>query len=249
MAGRRTKKPPAQRPKLRKKPSHPAFGVALPELGDSKLAGRLFVVEGQDGSGRSTHIRLVSEWLESNGYAVKHMGLRRSPLLAEDIEQAKQTNILTQTTMSLFYATDFFDQLVHEIIPALRAGYIVLADRYIYTLMARDLVRGASPEWTSNLYSPALVPDAVFYLQVKPRKLALRTFEKGATLDFWESGMDLGLSRDMYESFLKYQAMMQRQYSQMQRRYGFQIIDANRGVTSVQRDLRDGIGPLLKVKS
>lgn len=227
---------------------HAVFGVALPELGDAKIAGRLFVVEGPDGSGRSTHIRLLSEWLESNGHAVKHMGLRRSPLLAEDIEQAKQSNVLTHTTMSLFYATDFFDQLVHEIIPALRAGYIVLADRYIYTLMARDLVRGTDPEWTRNLYSPALVPDAVYYLQVQPRRLVLRTFEKSATLDYWESGMDLGLSRDMFESFLKYQALVQREFAKMQQSYRFEIIDANREVPAVQDALRERLGAMLKVK-
>ena len=120
------------------------------------------MIEGADGSGRSTNIGQLSAWLEANGYAVRHMGLRRSPLLAQDIEHAKQSRLLTRTTMSLLYATDFFDQLVHEIIPALRAGYIVLADRYIYTLMARDIVRGADSAWTRNLYSSALVPDAVF---------------------------------------------------------------------------------------
>ncbi len=239
--------PHTRAPKPNARPVHPVFGVPLPELGDSKIAGRLFVVEGPDGSGRSTHIRLLSEWLETNGHAVKHMGLRRSPLLAEDIEQAKQSNVLTHTTMSLFYATDFFDQLVHEIIPALRAGYIVLADRYIYTLMARDLVRGAEPEWTRNLYSPALVPDAVYYLQVEPRRLVLRTFEKGATLDYWESGMDLGLSRDMFESFLAYQTMLQREFAQMQHRHSFEIIDANRGISPVQSDLRARLGAMLKL--
>ena len=122
-----------------------AYGSPLAELTGGAFSGKLFVLEGADGSGRSTQIQLLSAWLEMEGYAVRHMGLRRSPLLAQDIEEAKQSKALTHTTMSLFYATDFFDQLVHEIIPALRAGYIVLADRYIYTLMARDLVRGADP--------------------------------------------------------------------------------------------------------
>ena len=214
------------------------FGRPLAEMGNSRLVGRLFAIEGADGSGRSTNIKALSEWLEASGYAVRHMGLRRSPLLAQDIEHAKQSRQLTRTTMSLLYATDFYDQLVHEIIPALRAGYIVLADRYIYTLMARDIVRGAESEWTRNLYSSALIPDAVFYLQVDPEELVLRNFEKNATLDYWESGMDLGLSRDMFESFLIYQSLLQRAFGRMQRRYGFTIVNANRDFGKIQRELR-----------
>ena len=225
-----------------------AYGRPLPELNNSKFTGKLFVVEGADGSGRSTHIRLLSEWLESNGRAVEHMGLRRSPLLANDIEQAKQSNILTHTTMTLFYATDFFDQLVHEIIPALRAGYVVLADRYIYTLMARDMARGADPDWTRNLYSPALVPDAVCYLSVDPKQLVLRNFEKSASLDYWESGMDLGLSRDMFDSFLLFQGLLQKEFTRMQTRYGFEIVNANRDVSMVQKTLRTHLGGILGIK-
>ncbi len=239
----------ATKPKTRKLADKPlAYGHALPELHATSFAGKLFVVEGADGSGRSTHIRLLSEWLESNGRAVEHMGLRRSPLLANDIEQAKQSNILTHTTMTLFYATDFFDQLVHEIIPALRAGYVVLADRYIYTLMARDIARGANAEWTRNLYSPALVPDAVCYLSVDPKELVLRNFEKSASLDYWESGMDLGLSRDMFDSFLLFQGLLQKEFTRMQTRYGFDIVNANRSVPVVQKALRTHLGKILGIK-
>jgi len=223
------------------------FGHPLAELGTSRLIGRLFVIEGADGSGRSTNIGQLSAWLEANGYAVRHMGLRRSPLLAQDIEHAKQSRLLTRTTMSLLYATDFFDQLVHEIIPALRAGYIVLADRYIYTLMARDIVRGADSAWTRNLYSSALVPDAVFYLQVEPQELVLRNFEKNATLDYWESGMDLGLARGMFESFLAYQGLLQREFARIQKRYGFQIVDANRDIGKVQKELRTRLSTMLGI--
>jgi dTMP kinase len=246
----------AKKTRLSAKPTPPAgtkkraaSGVALPELRNAQFTGKLFALEGADGSGRSTHIRLLSEWLESSGYAVKHMGLRRSPLLADDIGQAKQSNILTHTTMSLFYATDFFDQLVHEIIPALRAGYVVLADRYIYTLMARDIVRGAESDWTRNLYSPALIPDAVVYLKVEPRQLALRYFEKSATLDYWESGMDLGLDRDMFESFIKYQTLLGREFERMQKRHGFDIVDGNRSIEHIQRDLRSCLSSVLGVRS
>ena len=239
-------RPPHHKPKLTGRAIR-TFGPPLAELGTSRLIGRLFAIEGADGSGRSTNIKELSGWLEANGYAVRHMGLRRSPLLAQDIEHAKQSRHLTRTTMSLLYATDFFDQLVHEIIPALRAGYIVLADRYIYTLMARDIVRGADPAWTRNLYGSALVPDAVFYLQVDPQELVLRNFEKNVTLDYWESGMDLGLSRDMFGSFLAYQGLLQREFERIQKRYGFQSLDANRDIAKVQRELRARLATMLGI--
>ena len=225
------------------------FGKRPPELRDARFGGKLFAIEGADGSGRSTQISMLAEWLELNGYAVRHMGLRRSPLLAEDIEHAKQSTLLTHTTMSLFYATDFFDQLVHEIFPALRAGYVVLADRYVYTLMVRDIVRGADPAWTRNLYGPALVPHAVFYLQVAAPQLVERTFRKTSTLDYWESGMDLGLSRDMFDSFLKYQSMLAEEFQRMQKEYDFTVLNGNQGVDRVQKQLRNRIGALLGVKS
>ena len=223
------------------------FGRKLPEVRDARFAGKLLVIEGADGSGRSTQIARLSAWREANGFAVRHMGLRRSNLVSAELEDAKQGNTLTATTMSLFYATDFFDQLVHEIIPALRAGLIVLADRYIYTLMARDIVRGADRAWTRNLYSPALVPDAVFYFRVDARHLVGRTFQKNTTLDYWESGMDLGLSRDMFDSFMKFQRMLQAEFQKMQQEYGFEVINANLRVDRIQSDLRTKIGALLGI--
>jgi dTMP kinase len=223
------------------------FGQPPPELNNLKFSGKLFVIEGADGSGRSTQIAQVSSWLEANGYAVRHIGLRRSNLVGEELDNAKQGNVLTHTTLSLFYATDFFDQLVHEMIPALRAGFVVLADRYVYTLMARDIVRGANRDWTRNLYSPALVPDAVFYFRVSASRLVDRNFQKNTTLDYWESGMDLGLSRDMFDSFIKYQRMLQAQFQKMQKEYGFQIINANMRIDSIQRELRKKIGSMLRI--
>ena len=224
-----------------------SFGRRLPELRDTKFSGKLFAIEGADGSGRSTQIAQLSSWLEANGFAVRHIGLRRSNLVGEELESAKQGNVLTSTTLSLFYATDFFDQLVHEMIPALRAGLVVLADRYVYTLMARDIVRGANREWTRNLYSPALVPDAVFYFRTGARQLVERNFQKNTTLDYWESGMDLGLSRDMFDSFIKYQRMLATQFQEMQKEYGFQIINANLRIDGIQRELRKQIGGMLGI--
>ena len=223
------------------------FGRRPTEIRDAKFAGKLFVIEGADGSGRSTQIAQLSQWLEANGFAVRHMGLRRSNLVAEELEDAKQGNVLTHTTMSLFYATDFFDQLVHELVPALRAGLIVLADRYVYTLMARDLVRGADRDWTRNLYSPAIVPDSVFYFKTGARALIERNFQKNSTLDYWESGMDLGLSRDMFDSFIKYQRILQAEFTRMQREYGFDVLNANLRIETIQRELRTKIGAMLGI--
>src|SRR5688572_18038747 len=154
------------------------YGHGIPGTQLDKLRGKLIVVEGSDGSGRTTQIAKLVEWLESSGHATVQVGLSRSTLVSEELEQAKQGNIMAHTTMSLFYATDFADQLENIILPALRAGVIVLADRYIYTLMVRDIVRGTDEEWLKNLYGIALVPDSVFYLNVPPNELVQRNFAK-----------------------------------------------------------------------
>ena len=182
------------------------YGQGLPRVQVDQLPGKLIVVEGADGSGRSTQIAQLVRWLEGAGHHTVSVGLKRSTLVSEELEQAQNGNILSRTTLSLFYATDFADQLANVILPALRAGSMVLADRYIYTLMVRDLVRGMDLAWLKNLYGIALVPDAVFYLEVSPEQLVQRVFAKTQSLDYWESGMDLGLSRDMFDSFLRYRA-------------------------------------------
>ena len=155
------------------------------------------------------------------------MGLKRSSLASEELERAKNGNILNRTTLSLFYATDFADQLENIIIPSLRAGFVVLADRYIYTLMARDLVRGLDDKWVHNLYSIALQPDAVFYLKLSPEKLIQRNFMKNHTLDYWESGMDLGLSKDMFDSFVQYQKLLSDKFDEMRKSFDFTIANFN----------------------
>jgi dTMP kinase len=222
------------------------YGQGVPNIDVSKLSGRLIVVEGADGSGRSTQIERLMNWLEARGHATTQVGLKRSTLVAEELDAAKGGNILSHTTLSLFYATDFADQLENIILPALRAGFMVLADRYIYTLMARDLVRGMDEAWLRNLYGIALVPDAVFYLQVSPEQLVQRTFAKNHVLDYWESGMDLGLSRDMFDSFLKYQAMIAATFQRLQGVYDFEIIDGNRSVEEVSRELQQKVQAVLE---
>jgi len=221
------------------------YGHGIPGVDVEKLAGRLIAVEGADGSGRSTQIRLLVEWLEANGHSTVQVGLKRSTLVSEELEKAQDGNILSRTTLSLFYATDFADQMENIILPALRAGQMVLADRYIYTLMARDIVRGMDEKWLKNLYGMALVPDAVFYLNVAPEQLVQRTFAKYAALDYWESGMDLGLSRDVFDSFLKYQAMMAQHFKRLQRTYGFDIVDGHRSVDAINSELQRKIEAVL----
>jgi dTMP kinase len=221
------------------------YGHGIPGVNLDKLCGKLIAVEGADGSGRSSQIARLVEWLEGMGHATAQVGLKRSTLVSEELDQAKRGNILSRTTLSLFYATDFADQLENIILPALKAGLIVIADRYIYTLMVRDLVRGMDEAWLKNLYGMALVPDAVFYLQVSPEQLVQRNFAKDFALDFWESGMDLGLSRDMFDSFLKYQTLVQEQFRRIQRTYGFTIVDGDRSVDAIGADLRKKISSIL----
>ncbi len=214
------------------------YGHGIPKVDLERLAGRLIVVEGADGSGRSTQIALLMDWLEGSGHGTVEVGLKRSTLVSEELEKAQQGNILSRTTLSLFYATDFADQLENVILPSLKAGFVVLADRYIYTLMARDMVRGMDEQWLRNLYGIAIEPDAVFYLNVPPEELVQRSFAKNTALDYWESGMDLGLSRDMFDSFLKYQTAMQTTFRQLQRTYGFTIVDGMRSVEAINAELR-----------
>src|SRR4051795_10027814 len=175
---RGVKKVPPQRIVV-PKPSHRRFyGHGIPGVDLKKLAGKLIVVEGADGSGRSTQIAKLVDWLEECGHGTVQVGLKRSTLVSEELEQAQEGNILSHTTLSLFYATDFADQLENIILPAMKAGFIVLADRYIYTLMARDMVRGMDESWLKNIYGIALEPDAVFYLQTTPENLVQRNFAK-----------------------------------------------------------------------
>ena len=213
-----------------------------------RLCGKLVVIEGADGSGRSTQIARLVQWLEGCGHATVQVGLKRSTLVSEELEQAKQGNILSHLTLSLFYATDFADQLENIILPALKAGFIVLADRYIYTLMVRDLVRGLDEAWLKNLYGISVVPDAVFYLNVSPELLVQRNFQKIQALDYWESGMDIGLSRDMFDSFLKYQALVETEFRRLQATYGFTIVNAERSIEEISAELQERVEKLLEGK-
>ena len=222
------------------------YGAGLAKLeAGSELPGNLIVVEGADGVGRSTHIELLQGWLEGQGFAVASTGLVRSALTRRGIELAKEGHSFDRTTMSLFYATDLADRLEHEIIPALRSGFVVLADRYIYTTMARGSARGLDRDWLARLYGFALVPRRVVFLRLDPDDLIRRTLRRGGELDYWESGRDIGLAPDLYTSFRKYQTLILGEFDRMAELYGFTTIDASRTVEEVQAELRREVANLL----
>jgi dTMP kinase len=224
-----------------------SYGKGIPYLEDRSVKGRLIVIEGPDASGRSTQIINLTSKLEADGHAVLNTGLRRSELISQGILEAKRNFVLGKRTISLFYAADFADQLENKIIPALRSGYIVLADRYIYTLMARDAVRGISVRWSHNLFGFAMKPHLVFYLDVDPNELVHRVFQKNSSLDYYESGADLGLSDNMLKSFLIYQGLLAKQFRKMQKKYGLVPINGNRSVVEINKDLQKKIDDFLKI--
>ena len=202
------------------------YGSGLPDVRVEDLQGKLIVVEGTDGVGRSTQVDLLRRWLEQRGHAVFDTGLTRSSLAGKGLKRAKEGNTLSLITFTLFYATDFADRLENQIIPALRAGFIVLTDRYIYSQIARAMVRGADEAWARDVFSIALVPTAIYYLKADLAHLIPRVaFNRG--FNYWESGMDMNLGRDMYESFCRYQQRMLDTFDRMAEYYGFGVVDAN----------------------
>ncbi len=209
------------------------------------LKGKLIAIEGPDGVGRSTHIESLQEWLEVQGYGVLTTGWTRSALMSKTIEIAKQGNILDPWSYSLLYATDFADRLEHQIIPALRSGFVVLADRYIYTAFARNTVRGCDRQWIRDVFGFAVVPDLVCYLRIDVETLALRVIESKG-MNYWESGMDMRLGTDLYDSFKKYQGMLIEEFDKMAEEFGFQVVDARRPPEEIQEALRARILPVLK---
>jgi dTMP kinase len=209
-------------------------------LGEIHMPGRLIVIEGTDGVGRSTHIALLKEWLETEGYAVLDTGFRRSELTGDGIDRAMRGHTLDHVTLNLFYATDFWDRMEKGIIPALQAGMIVLADRYIYSIIARARVRGVPARWLDDVLEFAIVPNQVFYLdidveQLLPRMLANRE------LDHWESGEDFLRRPDRHSSFVLYQNALLREFRNLAKQYCFVTIDARPSVREVFETLQNGV--------
>ena len=222
------------------------YGHGLPELDLNQLKGTLIVIEGGDGAGRTTQCQLLRDAIERLGYPAIEVGLKRSRLVGRDLAEAMRSNVLCPRTLGLFYATDFADQLETVTIPALRAGFVVIADRYIYTLMARDIVRGADPKWIRGVYGFALVPDLVFYLKVSPRILAERSLQKSGVLNYWESGMDIQRSGDMHQCFIYYQNRLFQQFSLMKDEFTFVMVNGNRDAMHIHREMQDTVAKLLE---
>lgn len=220
------------------------YSEPMPGVDPSELPGTLIVIEGPDAVGRTTQINLLRQWLEREGHAVLHSGMARSALAGKGIQQAKNGNTLGPITMTLFYMTDFADRLENEIVPALRAGFVVLIDRYIYSIMARAIARGEDRLWIEQVSGFALVPHAVYYLRAEAHELVRRVVLGRGAFDYWESGMDMRFGSDMHQSFIRYQTRLVRALDRMAKRYDFTVVDASRPAEVIYRELKEHIAAL-----
>lgn len=216
----------------------PVAPAARSPLRERPVEGKLIAVEGLDGSGKSTQLYLLKRWLEMQELKVFFTEWNSSVIVKNITSKGKKLKLLTPTTFSLIHCTDFADRYERQVLPLLRAGYIVLCDRYIYTAFARDIVRGCDPEWVTRLYSFALQPDITFFFKT-PLKVALtRILDGRPTLKYHEAGMDLNLSNDIYESFQMFQSRILNHYMSMVKPYGFTVIDASRTIEEQQKEVR-----------
>jgi dTMP kinase len=211
-----------------------------------RYPGRLFVVEGADGSGKSTQLTLLAQWLRAEGYPVVFSEWNSSPIVRSTTRRGKKRRMLTSLTFSLIHATDFSDRIERDIVPSLKAGAIVLADRYVYTAFARDVMRGVSPRWVRSLYRFAVVPTQAFYFRV-PIEIALkRILSARPKLKYYEAGMDLGLHPDIQESYTRFQSLILQEYERLVEEFGLTVMDATQPVEVQQRILRGAIKPHLE---
>jgi dTMP kinase len=216
-----------------------------PQTRQTKADGRLIAVEGIDGSGKSTQVHLLEQWLRHGGLRVFKTEWNSSDVVKEITSKGKKKGNLTPTTFSLLHATDFDDRYERNILPLLHAGYWVLADRYVYTAYARDAVRGCHPAWIRRLYSFARKPDIVFYFQV-PVDIAVNRILSGRPkLKFYEAGMDLDLSNDIFESYRIFQSKITKEYESMVRSDGFVVVDGSLAIEKQQRLVRDKISEMM----
>ena len=210
----------------------------MKHYGEHRFSGKLFVVEGIDGSGKSTQLMLLHQWLQAEGYGVVFSEWNSSPLVKETTRRGKKKQMLTPSTFSLIHATDFADRMEHNIIPLLKAGAIVLCDRYIYTAFARDVVRGMDPKWVRSLYSFAVKPTVAFYFRV-PLEVAMRRILDGrAALKYYEAGLDLQLSEDPEESFGLFQGRILEEYEKMIPEFEITAVDAALPIEVQQAQMR-----------
>jgi dTMP kinase len=220
------------------------YGTPLPGVDYSELQGKLIVIEGPDSVGRSTQVTRLRVWLEQHGHAVLDTGMARSALAVKAIQEAKKGNTLGPITMTLYYTTDFADRLENEIIPALRAGFVVLTDRYIFSIMARAIARGEDRAWIEKVIGFALVPHKVFYLRAGVKDLVSRVVLGRGRFDYWESGMDLRFGKNMFDSFVKYQTRLVHVFDRLARTYDIELIDASRSADEIFHELQTSISRL-----
>jgi dTMP kinase len=220
------------------------YNEPLPGVDATELHGKLIVIEGPDAVGRTTQITMLRQWLEQEGHAVLDTGMARGALAGKGIKQAKEGNTLGPITMTLYYTTDFADRLENEIVPALRAGFVVLTDRYIFSIMARAIARGEDRRWIDQVTGFGLVPHAVYYLRADVKQLVSRVVLGRGAFDYWESGMDMRFGDNMFDSFVKYQTRLIRALDAMAKKYDFVTIDASRPPELIFRDLREHISNL-----
>lgn len=221
------------------------FGESLDYLDISDLKGKLIAVEGTDGVGRTTQLELLQQWLEVQGYGVVTTGWTRSNLMSKSIELIKQGNMVDRRTFALLYATDFADRFENQILPALRSGFVVVADRYVYTAWARDWVRSADTDWIRRVLSFGVIPDLVIYLRIDVDNLVPRVIESGG-MNYWESGMDMNLADNIFDSFVKYQKRLIEKYDQIAQQEQFEVVDARKSVDEIQQAIRAKVSQLLE---
>jgi dTMP kinase len=208
--------------------------------------GRLIAVEGIDGSGKSTQVKLLERWLRARGYPVHFTEWNSSRLVRNSMRRGKRRNLLTPSTFSLLHAVDFADRFIYQILPPLRAGMIVLADRYVYTAFARDVARGVHPDWVRGVYRFAPRPDLTFFFRV-PIDISLERLLAGrAKLKYYEAGMDLGLSTDLAESFRLFQGRVLEIYDQLAQEFDLRVIDASHDIAGQQKVVRRMTGEILR---
>ncbi|MEM9166581.1 MAG: thymidylate kinase [Planctomycetota bacterium] len=231
---------------FRGRPPSGAYELAgLEPVDISQTPGTLICLEGTDGVGRSSHAALLREWLENEGYGVVYTELTVSPLVSEGLKRAKEGHTLGPLTMDLFYATDMADRLETQVLPALRAGFVVLTDRYVYSSMARSIVRGSDPAWIEDAFRFAPKPDAVIYMDISMESLIPRALASDG-FDYWESGRDFQEERDIYRSFEHYQRRLLATYDKLADRFGFQRVDANGTLGEVFPEIKRRVAEVLR---
>jgi dTMP kinase len=214
--------------------------------GQHRFPGQLFVVEGTDGSGKSTQLALLYQWLKAEGYPVFFSEWNSSPLVKETTKRAKKRRLFTPTTFSLLHATDFADRTERDIIPPLKAGAIVLADRYIYTAFARDVARGCDRSWVREIYRFAVKPTVAFFFRA-PLDVAIDRITSGRPeLKYYEAGLDMDWADDAEDSFKIFQGKILDEYDRMMEEFGLTLINAERSIEKQQREMREIVGRYLK---